>query len=41
MDTSDSVGAASAAVQHYLAENPDVFDVELTEENTIPRRRRR
>lgn len=40
MDTSDSAGVASA-VEHYFAENPDIFDVELTEENTIPRRWRR
>jgi len=33
-------GDIDAAVDHYFAANPDIFDVELTEDNTIPRRPR-
>ena len=33
-------GDIYAAVDHYFAANPDIFDVELTEDNTIPRRPR-
>ncbi|WP_313513921.1 hypothetical protein [Corynebacterium variabile] len=30
----------ATAVDHYFATNPDIFDDELTEENTVPRRPR-
>ena len=33
----ESIGTA---VDHYFAANPDIFDVELTEDNTVPRRPR-
>jgi len=39
MSTQES-GDIDAAVDHYFAANPDIFDTELTEDNTIPRRPR-
>jgi hypothetical protein len=32
--------STSPAAERYFAEHPDIFDVELTEENTVPRSRR-
>jgi len=33
-------GDIDTALDHYFAANPDIFDVELTEDNTVPRRPR-
>lgn len=34
-ETSDA--STPPAVEHYFADNPKIFDVELTENNTTPR----
>lgn len=37
-DTADA--STPPAVEQYFAANPDIFEVELTEDNTTPRRPR-
>lgn len=37
-ETSDA--STRPEVEQYFAEHPDIFDVELTEDNTVPRRSR-
>lgn len=33
-------GDINTAVKQYFAANPGIFDIELTEDNTVPRRPR-